>query len=94
MGMPDYSSEGIPTMSKSYQCPRYEDCNVIVCPLYEHWQKTKLIAGRESNSCYYLRKLSRNAPETDSDGGISVFLELVDAEVLEILLGRIYQSKS
>ena len=81
-------------MSKMYQCPRFEDCNVIVCPLYEHWEKTKLIAGRESNSCYYLRKLSQNAPETDSKEDISVFMELVDIEVLEILLGRIYQSKS
>ena len=81
-------------MSKMYQCPRFEDCNVIVCPLYEHWQKTKLIAGRESNSCYYLRKLSGNASESDSEGGISVFLELVDTDVLETLLGRIYQSKS
>lgn len=81
-------------MLKMYQCPRFEDCNVIVCPLYEHWQKTRLISGRETNSCYYLRMLSKNAPETDFDGGISTFLELVDREVLEILLGRIYQSKS
>ena len=81
-------------MSKTYQCPRFNDCNVIVCPLYEHWQKTKLISGRESNCCYYLRKLSQNAPETDSEEGISVFMELVDADVLEILLGRMYQSNS
>ena len=81
-------------MSKIYQCPRFEACNVIVCPLYEHWQKTKLIKGRESCTCYYLRKLSRNAPETDSEGGISVFLELVEPEVLETLLKRIYQSNS
>lgn len=81
-------------MLKMYQCPRFEDCNVVVCPLYEHWQKTKLIKGRESCTCYYLRKLSKNTAETDSDGGVSVFLELVDPDVLEILLGRIYQSKS
>lgn len=80
-------------MSKMYQCPRFENCNVVVCPLYEHWQKTKLISGRESNSCYYLRKLSGNVSETDSDGGISTFLELVNRETLETLLGRIYQPK-
>ena len=81
-------------MSKMYQCPRFEDCGAPVCPLYEHWQKTKLIKGRESCTCYYLRKLSKNTSETDPEGGISVFLELVDKDVLEILLGRIYQSNS
>ena len=79
-------------MSKMYQCPRFEDCGAPICPLYEHWQKTKNTEN-ESRTCYYLRKLSGSASETDSDGGISVFLGLVDAYVLEILLGRIYQSK-
>jgi len=81
-------------MSKMYQCPKFEKCGAPVCPLYEHWQKTKLIKESESRNCYYLRKLSGNASESDSEGGISVFLELVDADILEILLGRIYQSKS
>ena len=81
-------------MSKMYQCPKYEGCGAPVCPLYEHWEKTKLLSDCESRTCYYLRKLSKNASETDPEGGISLFLRLVDADVLEILLGRIYQSKS
>ena len=81
-------------MSKMYQCPNYEGCGAPVCPLYEHWEKTKLLSDCESRMCYYLRKLSKNASETDPEGGISLFLRLVDADVLEILLGRIYQSKS
>lgn len=81
-------------MSKMYQCPRFEDCGAPVCPLYEHWEKTKLLNDFESRTCYYLRKLSGSASEADSEGGISMFLELVDVDVLEILLGRIYQSKS
>ena len=87
-----HHSEGI-HMSKMYQCPRFETCSAPVCPLYEQWQKTKKIEN-ESRTCYFLRKLAKNTSETDSEGGISVFLELVDREVLEILLGRIYQSKS
>ena len=94
MGMPDYESEGIPAMSKMYQCPKFEKCGAPACPLYEHWENTKLLNDFESRTCYYLRKLSENASETDSDGGVSVFLGLVDADVLEILLGRIYQSNS
>ena len=81
-------------MPKMYQCPRFESCSSPVCPLYEYWKNTRLIEDYESRTCYYLRKLSKNAPETDSEGGISTFLELVDREALEFLLGRIYQSKS
>ena len=85
---------GPSVMSKMYQCPKFGKCSAPVCPLYEHWKKTKLIKKKETRTCYYLRKLSEDASETDSEGGISTFLELVDVEVLEFLLGRIYQSKS
>lgn len=80
-------------MSKMYQCPKFEICSAPVCPLYEQWQNTKKLKD-ESRECYYLRKLSENASETDSKGGILEFIELVDRQVLEILTGRIYQSKS
>ena len=80
-------------MSKMYQCHKFEICSAPVCPLYEQWQITKKLKD-ESRECYYLRKLSRNTAETDSEGGISVFIELIDRDVLEILLGRVYQSKS
>ena len=42
---------------KLEQCPKFEGCNALACPLYDHWRISR--TNKSGATCFYLREATK-----------------------------------
>ena len=47
---------------KMEQCPKYNKCGAMMCPLYDRWRDTKTKKS-DTKICFYLREASKQRAE-------------------------------